>query len=169
MAIDIRDEMYRHKNAMKGFITKMSPSLCKEDVDDIVQSAFLRILINPDIIRNKENIRAYLFTAAKWEFLDRYRAKNNSSDINCKLPENFIEKGGIPIGSTVDIEILNEAIKKVLSEDEYLLITMLYHQYSYREIGALFGWRTGTLHCKIFKIRKKIKKANILTPKFAYK
>lgn len=120
--------------------------------DDLVQEAFLRALINSQLLEHlRENQRrAWLYRTVKNLYLDRVRHSAYET-----AQENVPEQTEI---RNVYAEIDWAQLLEQLPGEEGVLFTMRYLQgYNSRELGQMFELPEGTVRSKLLSTRKHLR------------
>ncbi len=167
MITDFDKNYKRYRNEMRVQISAMNKFLSRDDVDDIVQSTFLRVLSHPDSIKNNNNISAYLCQAARWEYIDRFRDIKKKREINYPITDDFVERSGISNGYYEDVENIYICLRKILKEPEFLVLIMAANKYRMDEIASAVNVTEPNARLLLFRIRRKIKESGVLSSKFA--
>jgi RNA polymerase sigma factor (sigma-70 family) len=84
-------------------------NLSADDVDDVVQSTFIRLHEHIDDLRNPDALPAWLATTARRESLQRLRAGARASVVD---PEAF---EGIPAPECIEDDCIDDALRRELA------------------------------------------------------
>lgn len=137
-------------------LVKWCRSMTQDPVmaEDLVQEAFLRALINADILQELHpgQRRAWLYRTIKNLYVDRVRHASFETTADT-MPEQPQDAEGF---SEVDVELLLNS----LPGEEGLLFAMRYLQgYNAAEIGDFLGMPPGTVRSKLSLARKHLRDA----------
>lgn len=122
--------------------------------EDLVQEAFLRALMNAQLIQNLQpkQQKAWLYRTVKNLYVDKIRRTAFET-----ITGTASEETGKPEEYT---EIDNKQLIDTLPDEEKILFIMRYMQgYNSTELGALFNLPPGTVRSRLSSARQKLKKA----------
>jgi RNA polymerase sigma-70 factor (ECF subfamily) len=122
--------------------------LGREEAEDVVQEAFLRLLRNAEEVQDEEHLRPWIFRVAHNLTVDqfrsgRYRADANSVDLS-SLHEVLSYPGLSPEESAIKQEqwrLAREAIERLTPQQKYVVLLRT-EGLRYREIGEVLNLST---------------------------
>lgn len=145
------EELYRkYRMELVNWCTAMTRS--KALAEDLVQEAFLRALLNEELIQGllPEQQRAWLYRTVRNLYTDRLRKAAFESALS-----QFSDE---PQCTAAYDEADVRQVVATLPEDERILFVMRYWQgYSSSELGAIFGLPAGTVRYKLSSARNRLK------------
>lgn len=122
--------------------------------EDLVQEAFLRALINAELIQNLQprQQKAWLYRTVKNLYLDKVRHTAFETITDDVLSETEVSE------KYTDID--NQQLIDTLPDEERFLFIMRYIQgYNATELGTLFGLPSGTVRSRLSSARKRLRSA----------
>ncbi|MDY4788177.1 MAG: sigma-70 family RNA polymerase sigma factor [Bacilli bacterium] len=124
--------------------------------DDIMQDAYIMVVNKIQQYQDDSNPRNWIITIAKNLALNEYN--KHKKDILVDYSENE-QLAGKSYDKDVDTPLLNLA-KKVLSEDEYQILTLIIvDSFKRREVASMLNMPIGTVTWKYNEAIRKIKQA----------
>ncbi len=145
------DELYK---ALYQELTKWCVSMTgnRTLAEDLVQEAFLRALINAELLKELDlsRRRAWMYRTIKNLYIDKKRREAFETVMD-ELPEE---------GSTEAqyVQIDDALLLSLLTEDEKSLFVLRYLEgYNSAELGKLFGLPAGTVRSKLSGARKHLR------------
>lgn len=130
----------------------------KEEMEDLVQDTFYRALTNSEKFTNGTNIKAWLFTIMRNNFINKYHKKKRG-EMALSLPSDY---QALNNGQLVDkndsrrtfmAEDINNAMQEVSSD--FTVPFIMYHEgFHYHEISEKLNVPLGTIKSRIFSARK---------------
>lgn len=167
------DELYHSLDKeLTGWCTSMTGS--RTLAEDLVQEAFLRALINADLLEGLDHARrrAWMYRTVKNLFVDKKRreafestvwqipeeglgerlTKGREESFEEGFEESFVEAGYAQVD---DAQLLT-----LLTPEERMLFTLRYLQgYHSAELGELFHMPPGTVRSKLSGARKRLRQS----------
>lgn len=151
----------RHKDIISAMLVKRSANA--EDVDDLLQEAFMKAFININRYNPDYDFGAWICTIAKNTFVDFNRSRRSSA-LN---PENNLPIEGRcattaqASSPTPEESIINaqqraqiERYIAALPQDYRILFIMRFiEEYTYEEIAEALQMKLGTVKTRIFRVR----------------
>lgn len=129
----------------------------QQDAEDIYQDILYKILNKSDQLKNTQSLKSWLFTIARNQIIDYYRAKKNLADID-DLPLSAISEGD-KLQVYDELEGCLTGFINQLEEDDKQLITLSeINGYSQKELAETLNINYVTLRSKIQRGRTKIRK-----------
>jgi len=143
-----------------------------EDAMDIVQEVMERAWRNMDDLNSDENALSWLKRIAENRMIDYWRARARNND---KMTDHTVDNENGELISLIDMihaneDVLNEIIynskkeilRKIIEElptrDKDLIIMRFYMEYSYEEIGKIFGISENYVGVQLHRALKKLRK-----------
>lgn len=134
----------------------------KELAADLVQDTLLKALIHQKSFAEDTNMRAWLSTIMRNTFINAYRRKKRSDDLQKQAdttavfssPNSYIQRA-------TDHEVCyNDILKEIssLPKQQRIPFNMINQGYKYQEIAEMFDISIGTVKSRIFLARKKLMK-----------
>ncbi len=144
--IQISDIIRRYHSSM--FRLAFSYLKNREDAEDIVQEAFLRLYTSNIIFPAEENIKAWLIrvTINLCKDLLRSQKRRSSESIN-----------DIPIEDSKESELL-DCIRRLKPEYSAIIYLFYYEGYSVKEIANIQGISASAVTTRLARARKQLKK-----------
>lgn len=125
----------------------------KEDVDDIVQNAFLKLYKSLPSFDETRPVLPYLFEITKNELKMYYRSHKKMTSLN----EGII---GEEEDFSSEVEDVHELLKK-LPEEQRNVLHLVSEGYSYEEIAGKLGRPLNTVRTIIHRARLTVKKLKV--------
>ena len=124
----------------------------EENAKDVVQSAFEKLWINRETVKN-ERSKSYLFTVAYHQMIDHIR-KNK----RVQLQENFPDGTKTTLQPHHNInKILNEALQRLNETQRSLVLLKDYEGYSYDEIAKITSLSESQVKVYLHRARIQLK------------
>ena len=151
----------RHKDIIYAMLAKRSCSA--DDIDDMLQEAFMKAFINIDRYNPDYDFGAWICTIAKNTFVDFNRSRKSKAlnpDNNLPLDARC-SKAAQETAPTPEESIINaqqraqiERYIATLPEDYRRLFIMRFvEEYTYEEIAETLQMKLGTVKTRIFRVR----------------
>ena len=151
----------RHKDIIYAMLVKRSCSA--DDVEDMLQEAFMKAFINIDRYNPDYDFGAWICTIAKNTFVDFNRSRKSKAlnpDNNLPLDARC-SKAAQETAPTPEESIINaqqraqiERYIATLPEDYRRLFIMRFvEEYTYEEIAETLQMKLGTVKTRIFRVR----------------
>lgn len=123
-----------------------------QTAEEIVQEAFLRAVLNEELLLylEEKQARAWLYRTAKNIFIDQIRHKRKETIVD-EMPESIKESEKIT-------ELEWDELLENLPDGEGVIFAMRYLQgYNSRQIGEILSMPPGTVRSKLHSARKHLK------------
>ena len=147
------DRLYRAAWALCG---------SREDAEDLVQDAFLRVLARPRRVRAKDDV-GYLLSVVRNTFLDKRRAAASRPQTTDAEPESLElagHAGGTPgPASAVEAREVFAAIAALPDASRDTLVAVDVAGLSYGEAARALKVPEGTITTRLFRARSRVAKA----------
>ena len=151
----------RHKDIIYTMLVKRSCN--PDDVDDMLQEAFMKAFVNIDRYNPDYDFGAWICTIAKNTFVDFNRSRKSKAlnpDNNLPLDARC-SKAAQETAPTPEESIINaqqraqiERYIATLPEDYRRLFIMRFvEEYTYEEIAETLQMKLGTVKTRIFRVR----------------
>lgn len=126
----------------------------KEEMEDLVQDTFYRALTNSDKFENGTNIKAWLFTIMRNNFINNYHKKKRTETLALKTDTNNSRLSDRNESRRAFIaDDINKAMKEV--SGDFTEAFIMYHEgFHYNEISERLNVPLGTIKSRIFSARK---------------
>ena len=147
----------RHKDIISAMLVKRSANA--EDVDDLLQEAFMKAFININRYNPDYDVGAWICTIAKNAFVDFNRSRRNKAlnpDNNLPLEGTAQATAPSPEESIINAQqrAQRERYIATLPEDYRRLFVMRFlEEYTYEEIAEALQMKLGTVKTRIFRVR----------------
>ena len=146
------EELYEdHYQELLAYGTRMSGS--KELAEDLVQEAFVKALMHPEIIEDlsPDKQRAWLYRTLKNLFFDRYRRAVLEKEYAQSWQLEYLEDPGI---QEIENAMLLRSIKP---QDRAIFLLRYFVGYSAEEIAQMLALPPGTVRSRLSRCRKYLK------------
>lgn len=151
----------RHKDIIYTMLVKRSCN--PDDVDDMLQEAFMKAFVNIDRYNPDYDFGAWICTIAKNTFVDFNRSRKSKAlnpDNNLPLDSRHTNTAQAT-APTPEESIINaqqraqiERYIATLPEDyRHLFIMRFVEEYTYEEIAETLQMKLGTVKTRIFRVR----------------
>ena len=145
------DELYGalYKELIKWCVSMTGSRTLAED---LVQEAFLRALINAELLEmlDQSRRRAWMYRTVKNLYIDRKRREAFETMVE-QMPEEGIEDA--EYAQVDDAQLL-----AVLTPEERMLFTLRYLEgYNSAELGKIFGLPSGTVRSRLSDARSRLR------------
>ena len=126
-----------------------------EFAEDILQETFCIAIRRADELKQHPKPAAWLYKTAKYTILSECRKKQKRELNYCyENIEDFIRD---PLAESAILSIEEDAVKRLVSESEYVILDLVYNQgYMNREVANILGIKESTLRVKLLRIRNKL-------------
>lgn len=147
----------RHKDIISAMLVKRSANA--EDVDDLLQEAFMKAFININRYNPDYDFGAWICTIAKNAFVDFNRSRRNKAlnpDNNLPLEGTAQATAPSPEESIINAQQRAQMERYIatLPEDYRRLFVMRFlEEYTYEEIAETLQMKLGTVKTRIFRVR----------------
>ena len=151
----------RHKDIIYSMLVKRSCN--PDDVDDMLQEAFMKAFVNIDRYNPDYDFGAWICTIAKNTFVDFNRSrKSKALNPDNNLPfDSRHTNSAQATAPTPEESIINaqqraqiERYIATLPEDyRHLFIMRFVEEYTYEEIAETLQMKLGTVKTRIFRVR----------------
>lgn len=149
MIDELYDSLYRE---LTGWCVAMTGS--RVMAEDLVQEAFLRALINAELLEKLDagKRRAWMYRTIKNLYIDRKRRAAFETTVE-QMPEEGAEE-------TDYVRIEDAQLLAVLTPQERILFTLRYLEgYHSAELGKIFGLPPGTVRSRLSGARHRLRQA----------
>ena len=149
MIDELYDSLYKE---LTGWCAAMTGN--KTLAEDLVQEAFLRALINAELLEELDfcRRRAWMYRTVKNLYIDRKR-REAFETMAKEMPQ-----GGYEDANYAQID--DEQLLTVLTQEERMLFTLRYLEgYNSAELGKLFGLPPGTVRSRLSSARRRLRKS----------
>ncbi len=141
--------------------------LNKQEIsEDITTEVFMKLLKNEEVLlkRDRNGIRAWLFTVARNQIIDMFRKNSKKDSKNVDLDEEIFE-----IVASKDDDYMKQVIKEeeaemVISlveglekEEKEVIHLRFYEEMKFSEIGEVLGKKEGAVKMILYRGLEKIK------------
>jgi RNA polymerase sigma-70 factor, ECF subfamily len=135
--------------------------------EDILQEAFLKIILKIHQLESRENIRAWIKVVVRntmYNYLRKHKNIRNEVDTDSVFINNNVDysTGYDSIEKHVESTIMSESISKLINElrPEYKVLIELRwkREMSYKEIGEELNLNENTVKSRLHRIRESVKK-----------
>lgn len=159
--LDIENVMKDYTNYIYTIIKNTSNILSSEDVEEIILDVFMTLWKNQYKLDINKSMSAYISGITK--NLIKYKTRQNKfNNSNIEEFENQI----IDLAN-VELTVMQNEREKIISNeldllklnDKEIFIEYYYSQKSIKEISIMFNMTESKIKSKLFRIRKKLKKA----------
>mgnify|MGYP001025812011 CR=1 FL=1 len=147
MIDELYDALYRE---LTGWCASMTGS--RTLAEDLVQEAFLRALINAELLADLDfsRRRAWMYRTVKNLYIDRKRRESFETVME-QMPEEGLDEAQYA-------RIDDDQLLAALAPDERQLFTLRYLEgYNSAELGRLFGLPAGTVRSKLSGARSRLR------------
>ena len=159
-SLDMEIIMQEYTNYIYGAIKNIGIYLNEEDKEEIVLDVFLTLWNNQEKLDVNKNISSYIGGIAKNLIKKKYRNLKLNENI-LDYEEKLIDLSNIELSLSRNekiIIVLNE-LKKIKSKDKELFILYYYSNKKIKDICSLYSISESKVKSKLFRIRKRIRKA----------
>lgn len=148
----------RYKKPLFGFFyrTTRNPALC----EDLVQNVFLRLLKYRSTFTGSGKFTTWMFSIAHNVFMDNCSKSGRTKNIEDMNENSFAAEQELTdnIVKEEELELLNEALKRLDDEQRELIILSKYQELKYKEIGNILNCTEGAVRVRIFRALAELKK-----------
>ena len=147
------DELYGalYKELIKWCVSMTGSRTLAED---LVQEAFLRALINAELLEmlDQSRRRAWMYRTVKNLYIDRKRREAFETMVE-QMPEEGVE-------DTEYAQVDDAQLLAVLTPEERMLFTLRYLEgYNSAELGKIFGLPSGTVRSRLSEARGRLRQS----------
>lgn len=149
-----------YSNYVKTIIRNSYINLSNEDVEEVVIDVFLTLWRNQDKLDINKSMSSYISGVTK--NLIKYKYRQSKENLNIEeYEENLVEVSNMEVilSHNEKINIITEELKKVKKEDSEIFIEYYYDDRSVKEISKIFNMSESKIKSKLFRVRKRLKKA----------
>lgn len=148
------------QQALKFFALKFTQDT--DEINDLVQETMLKALTNQDKYKKGTNLKAWLFTILKNQFINEYRKNSRKVSFQegamiAKDTDIFRDKVDTIPEKNMNIKDIKKSINS-LDRNYRLPLQMYLHGYKYKDIAELLEIPLGTVKRRIFSSRRKLEK-----------
>ena len=126
--------------------------------DELVQDTILKALEAQDQFRPGSNLRTWLFTILRNQYLSLLRRKRTRDEVGCDDPEQL---GSVPAFQESGLEVLvfRNAFAALSAAHRTVLILVRVEGLSYDEVARITGCELGTVKSRICRARRELQRA----------
>lgn len=149
-----------YSNYVKTIIRNSYINLSNEDVEEVVIDVFLTLWRNQDKLDINKSMSSYISGVTK--NLIKYKYRQSKENLNIEeYEENLVEVSNMEVilSHNEKRNIITEELKKVKKEDSKIFIEYYYDDRSVKEISKIFNMSESKIKSKLFRVRKRLKKA----------
>ena len=149
-----------YSNYVKTIIRNSYINLSNEDVEEVVIDVFLTLWRNQDKLDINKSMSSYISGVTK--NLIKYKYRQSKENLNIEeYEENLVEVSNMEVilSHNEKRNIITEELKKVKKEDSEIFIEYYYDDRSVKEISKIFNMSESKIKSKLFRVRKRLKKA----------
>jgi len=148
----------------RSFLFKFCPH--QSELEDLVQSAFIKAFNNLDKWRPSGTFKAWLMRVAVNTGYDYYRKRKNEpislaqrveKDTELDPLENLVGSGEEK-PSHPNADLIEQVLLNLKAEDRLVVTLQYYEEYSLSEIAEQMGWSLSNTKVKSHRARKKLEK-----------
>lgn len=154
-------EQLFHEHYPLVYRTAYSVTGSREDAEDVVQTIFLRLYRRKDWTALKVNPKGYLYRAAVNAAVSVMRSKRRhvltGNESNLDRPVELTPEPAFLQGAFL------EALAQLSPQAVEILILRYEHNYSDAEIAKLLGTSRSAIAVRLFRARRRLKKAMVKT------
>ena len=153
MTLDIT----KYKNVIKGALWKLNPSLSVDDVNDIIQEVYMKILQKRVEIREEDGVAGYFAFTTKSVYLDRWRRAQRRKGVS-QTEDISLYHDRIPSIESNEEEVEEQLALILRYSKEFPLIlqetlNLRLQGYEYEEIAKITESNIATVRGRIHKIK----------------
>jgi len=160
----------RHKNALYSYLLRITG---RGDVaDDILQEVFLKIIRNPNLYKEKNKFRAWLFTIANNAAMDYFRKEasrkneplpqqnsENEENTFAAIAPDVLEDGPEKRFENKQLaEKIERALASLSYEQRQVFYMRHYSELSFNEIAEILNLPIGTVLARMSRAADKLRK-----------
>ncbi|MCA9652021.1 MAG: sigma-70 family RNA polymerase sigma factor [Myxococcales bacterium] len=132
-------------------------SKTSEDVDDLVQQAFLALLEGQQRIRETSSFRAYLFSIARRTLYARYGARlRNREDPGEKTAHDLLPSPSQHAAASEETQRLLDALRRLPLDQQIALELFYWEDLTADEIADVVEAPVGTIRSRIRRARRQL-------------
>jgi RNA polymerase sigma-70 factor (ECF subfamily) len=129
----------------------------KQTAEDIVQAVFIKVWAQPSVPQNEREQEAWLFTIARNQCLDHFRARTRLT----RLRTHYARESQPEFYEDTDSRHLWDMLESCNDEERSILYLHLRAGYSYREIAQMQGIQENAVRVRAFRALEKLRKRYI--------
>jgi RNA polymerase sigma factor (sigma-70 family) len=157
--VDKIGELYKNNKKLFFYVIKRKNyNMTNDEMNDLIHDMCYKLL-KSNFDPFDKSAKSYMRSTLETIMIDRFKAK--------KLPTTFVDDYHYDIGkndhNNITRETLLKDIKKVLSERECYIVTLLEQGYRGTEISEMLNIPIDGTKSILFKMRKRIKENNLLS------
>lgn len=156
----------RYAQRLRSYLLRQADA---QEVDDLLQEVFLRLVRNSRKLARRETIEGWLFSVARNLTLDRRRAARRWRPLTIEDSELELRRGGAGALDPEDAleskllgERVEEAVASLPEHEREIFLLRHYSKLSFREIAALLGIPVNTALSRMHRGIERLRRA--LTP-----
>lgn len=129
----------------------------RDGADDLVQAGVLRALSRAELFQPGTNLRAWLFTIMRNEFISSMRTARSRGvhvsvdDVGHRLPVAPSQE------ACVELNELRGAVMELPCEERWLLGAVVYEGHSYADAAAKLNVAVGTVKSRVARTRARLR------------
>jgi len=149
----------KYKRKVYNYILRMVSD--ENLTEDLMQTVFLKLFENMDLIKNKNGIGSWLFTTTRNEIYGFFRAKKIKIDqFRSETLEDAHTVSYSDVQKNYDLkelkEIIFEELEKMPIEQKDVYLLKEYGGFSYKEIADILEIDVKTVKSRLYKVRQKL-------------
>jgi RNA polymerase sigma-70 factor (ECF subfamily) len=147
----------RHKNALFGYFYRVTRDA--EVSEDLVQNVFLRILKYRSQFAGYGRFSTWMYHIAHNVCADHYKDRSATRDV-ADLPgatQVDCETAEKRMLADERLQMIEEALFRLSSDQREILVLSRYHGMKYREIGRMLGCSEGAVKVRVFRALMSLK------------
>lgn len=158
--LNIEDVMNEYTPYIYTILKNKNSTLSKEDMEEIISDVFLAVWKNQKKLDINKNITAYLTGITKNLYNKKKRNISNTVDIN-DYGNNLFENDNLDlkIENMEKERMITFIVNNMKQEDKVIFTLYYYNAKSTKEIANVLDLKENRIRSRLFRIRKKIKKA----------
>lgn len=137
----------------------------KPEAEDLVQETYVRAMEAFGRLKENSNVRAWLFTILRNVWLNelrKHRTRPQHVEIDAESYRAEILAGNMPdahqiLESQEDATRVRQAISKLPSEFQEILVLREFEELSYQEIASVLSCPAGTVMSRLGRARSKLR------------
>ncbi len=147
--------LYQHyKSPVFDFSVRMLGDT--DEAGDIVQGVFLKVWERRGQLRRPERFAQWLMAMTRNDCLSALRKRKNEADLPDDIPDLALTPAADQVQRRDEIGMVCDAVGRLKPELREVIVLREYHEYSYREIGAIIGVDEDLVRSRLFSARRKL-------------
>lgn len=158
--LEIEKIINDYTNYIYTIIKNASINFLQEDIEEIILDVFLTVWNNQEKLNINNSISAYIAGITRNLIKKKYREIKINNNIE-DYEEELIDLHNIELNFVQNEKnkIVHNELEKLETEDKDIFIEYYYAQRNIREISLMFNITESKVKSKLFRIRKRLKKA----------